>query len=208
MAQDKVIGIFPTPIMKVDKLLDDDMVNLLVEQSKAGGTEKNVKSDLLSHTQVIDPASDATYKKISDLVNPKLVEFGTLLFGEKLHWTVKEMWVNILQAGGQQSIHSHANSFISGVVYLTKSHPSARTVFYKSLGGSDYAFSNNNSNATMGPFNAPKWATPEIAPGDLILFPSYLLHEVPKNQGGQRMTIALNSIPERLKSWDYEIRFT
>ena len=77
--------------------------------------------------------------------------------------------------GGQQKLHNHANSFISGVIYLTESHPAAQTVFAKSPGGSDFVFRNVNGNSALGPYNADKWVGPETAPGDLVLFPSYLL---------------------------------
>jgi uncharacterized protein (TIGR02466 family) len=136
-----------------------------------------------------------------------LVHFGSLLFGEDLAWHIKEMWINRLEAGGFQTVHSHANSFISGVIYLTESDPSARTTFYRSMGGRDFAFANEHKGARMGPFNAPKWAVPATMPGDMVLFPSYLLHEVPKNQGEARMTVAFNAVPDRLRSWDYELAF-
>jgi hypothetical protein len=41
----------------------------------------------------------------------------------------------------------------------------------------------------------------------MILFPSYMLHAVPPNQGQERITVAMNALPNRLKSWDYEVRF-
>jgi len=41
-------------------------------------------------------------------------EFGSRReVGEKLRWTVKEMWTNMLETGGSQTLHSHANSFVS-----------------------------------------------------------------------------------------------
>ena len=55
--------------------------------------------------------------------------FGVHLFGERLPWGLKEMWVNVLDRGGRQAMHNHANSFISGVVYLTPTHPGSQTVF-------------------------------------------------------------------------------
>ena len=39
---------------------------------------------------------------------PKLVDFGYMMFGERLNWTVKEMWTNLLEPGGSQTMHSHA----------------------------------------------------------------------------------------------------
>lgn len=203
-----VTALFPTPLMRITGLLPRGKVAGLCAQLQAADTEHNAKSDLLSHTEVVTPDDNPLYRDLSERVTPALSEFGGLLFGERLQWTVKEMWMNTLRPGGQQALHAHANSFISGVVYLSETHPSARTVFYRDLGGRDFAFKNDGPEARQGPFNSPKWATPSMAPGDAVLFPSYMLHEVPKNQGGTRMTLAFNAIPDRLRSWGYDVRFT
>jgi ectoine hydroxylase-related dioxygenase (phytanoyl-CoA dioxygenase family) len=44
-------------------------------------------------------------------------------------------------------------------------------------------------------------------PGDVILFPSYLMHAVPPNPGERRVTMAFNAIPSRLDSWGYAVSF-
>jgi ectoine hydroxylase-related dioxygenase (phytanoyl-CoA dioxygenase family) len=44
-------------------------------------------------------------------------------------------------------------------------------------------------------------------PGDVVLFPSYLMHAVPTNPGGRRITMAFNAIPTHLDSWGYRISF-
>ena len=44
--------------------------------------------------------------------------------------------------------------------------------------------------------------------GDIVFFPSYLMHAVPPNPGGQRITLAFNAIPTRLDSWGYKIAFS
>lgn len=204
----QVIGLFSTPFMRVEKLLGADLVAALVEQVAGSAKQSNSQSHLLAHTQMVTPAAEPCFVETVRLITPQLVEFGALLFGERLKWGIKELWVNILQTGGHQSVHSHANSFISGVIYLTHSHPSANTVFIKSMGGRDFVFNNTNTNATHGPFNADKWIMPAAEPGDMVLFPSYLLHEVPENKGDQRISIAFNAIPDRLDSWGYEIRFS
>jgi uncharacterized protein (TIGR02466 family) len=203
----QVIGLFPIPLMRVERLLSDDLISSFTDQIRTSHTTANAKSDRLSHTPIATPQSKGMFQKVSRLATPKLVEFGELLFGETLQWAIKEIWVNVLEPGGRQAIHTHANSFISGVVYLTRSHPSANIVFHKSLGGSDFIFSNHNSNARIGPFNGSKWVMPELSAGDLVLFPSYLLHEVPTNQGEQRISVSFNAIPSRLDNFGYAIRF-
>ena len=116
--------------------------------------------------------------------------------------------MNVLNTGGHQAMHNHANSFISGVVYLTPTHPEARTVFMKAPGGNDFAFKNDHAAMTPGPYNADKWISPMPEPGDLVLYPSYLMHAVPTNPGGRRITMAFNAIPTALDSWGYKISFS
>ncbi|MEE4379604.1 MAG: putative 2OG-Fe(II) oxygenase [Candidatus Competibacteraceae bacterium] len=203
-----VKALFPTPFMKVSSLLPADLVQACVEHILAADTQINAKSSLLRHTDIADPATESPYQRVNELVTPHLVQFGQLLFGQELIWLIKEIWTNVLEPGGHQAIHAHSNSFISGIIYLTESHPSARTVFHRNIGGREFIFSNDNPNANIGPYNGNKWVGPETHPGDMVLYPSYLLHEVPRNEGQRRMTIALNAIPDRLDTWGYTIRFS
>jgi hypothetical protein len=118
------------------------------------------------------------------------------------------LWVNVLDTGGRQAVPNHANSFASGVSYLTETHPDARTVFMKSPGGVEFSFKNDHAGTGTGPYNADKWISPAPAPGDLVFFPSYLMHAVPTNPGARRITLSLNAIPTRLDSWGYRIAFS
>jgi uncharacterized protein (TIGR02466 family) len=114
----------------------------------------------------------------------------------------------MLETGGNQPLHAHANSFISGIFYLTPSHPGSHTVFVRPPGGFDFSFRHHTRSAAVGPYNAGKYMVPEAEAGDLVLFPSYLYHEVPRNQGDQRITIAFNAIPDHLDCWGYRVSFT
>jgi uncharacterized protein (TIGR02466 family) len=203
----QIIGLFPIPVMRVEKLLNADEVSAFADELQSP-TLTNAYSELLSHTPVARAEVNSLFAKVGALVMPKVVEFGEVLFGEKLNWQIKETWVNVLEPGGRQAIHTHANSFISGVVYFTPAHPSANIVFHKSLGGTNFIFGNSNPNARINAFNGGKWAMPQTNAGDLVLFPSYLLHEVPVNQGERRISIAFNAIPERLDNSGYAIRFS
>ncbi len=106
----------------------------------------NNSSANLSHTEMLRPDdSPLLGRGRRASIAPKLVDFGAHLFGERLGWLMKEMWVNVLDTGGRQAMHNHANSFISGVVYLTPTHPSSQTVFMKSPGGTDFLFKNDHA---------------------------------------------------------------
>jgi uncharacterized protein (TIGR02466 family) len=204
---DRIEPLFPIPLLRSPRLLGPALNEATAAAIRDARIESNLRSDQLFHTEVADPRDNKLFQEIAELVGPKLVDFGVLLFGEKLRWTVKEMWTNMLERGGSQTLHSHANSFVSGIIYLTPSHPACRTVFMRPLGGSDFSFRHHTRSAAMGPFNAGKYVLPEAEPGDLVLFPSYLYHEVPRNQGEQRITVSFNAIPDSLDCWGYRISF-
>jgi hypothetical protein len=203
----EVFGLFPTPFMRVPHALPPELARGLVEHFSAIADRDNSSSPNLSHTAMLKPADSPLLVAAAQVVTPRLADFGALLFGETLGWSIKEMWVNLLDAGGRQAMHNHANSFISGVVYLTPTHPDARTVFMKSPGGVEFAFKNDHAGVETGPYNADKWVSPQPEPGDLVLFPSYLMHAVPPNPGPRRITMAFNAIPTHVDSWGYKITF-
>lgn len=205
---DEVFGLFPVPFMRARATLGPSLVARLVEHFSKLATRDNNSSTNLAHTEMLRPQDSPLFGQAAELVAPKLVDFGVHLLGERLRWLLKEMWVNVMDAGGRQAMHNHANSFISGVVYLTPTHPGSQTVFMKSPGGTDFLLKNDHAGTTPGEFSADKWISPAPDPGDLVLFPSYLMHAVPPNQGGRRITLSFNAIPTQLDSWGYVIRLS
>jgi uncharacterized protein (TIGR02466 family) len=204
----EVIPLFPTPFMRIPRALNTELTSGLVAHFSATAAQANNSSENLSHTSILRPGDSPLLVEAATRITPLLAEFGALLFGERLGWSLKEMWVNVLETGGRQAMHNHANSFISGVAYLTATHPDSRTVFIKSPGGTDFSFKNDHADVTTGAYNADKWISPQPEPGDIVLFPSYLMHAVPPNPGARRITMSFNAIPTSLDSWGYKIFFT
>jgi hypothetical protein len=206
--QAEVTGLFPVPFMRARQVLGGALVAGLIEHLTRMVDRENSSSPNLAHTALLKPSDSALLVEAAALLNPLLPEFGALLFGERLGWSLKEMWVNVLDRGGRQAMHNHANSFISGVVYLTRTHDDARTVFMKSPGGTEFAFRNDHATVNTNSYNADKWISPSPDPGDVVLFPSYLMHAVPINPGERRITLAFNAIPTHLDSWGYRVSFS
>jgi uncharacterized protein (TIGR02466 family) len=207
-ASNQVFGLFPLPFMRAQATLPSALVQGLVEHFTARATRDNNSSGNLSHTEMLKPSDSPLLGDAAALIAPRLVEYGVHLLGERLTWLLKEMWVNVLDAGGRQAMHNHANSFASGVVYLTPTHPSSQTVFMKAPGGTDFLFKNDHAGMKPGEFNADKWVSPAPEPGDMVLFPSYLMHAVPPNQGERRITLSFNAVPAQLDSWGYVIKLS
>jgi hypothetical protein len=204
----EVIGLFPIPFMRSRQVLGNELVDGLIEHFSRSVDRANSSSQNLSHTALLRPGDSPLLVQAAALLSPLLPEFGALMFGERLGWSLKEMWVNVLDTGGRQAMHNHANSFISGVVYLTRTHADARTVFMKSPGGTDFAFRNDHADVATNSYNADKWISPSPDPGDVVLFPSYLMHAVPMNPGERRVSLAFNAIPTHLDSWGYRVSFS
>src|SRR4030081_2675277 len=204
---DQIEPLFPIPLLRSPRLLSSALNEAAVAAIRNARTESNLRSDQLFHTEVADPRDNKLFQEIAELAVPKLVDFGVLMFGERLRWTVKEMWTNMLETGGSQKLHPPANNFAPCAFLLIPAPPACKTVFVRPPGGSDFSFRHHTRSAAMGPFNAGKYVLPEAEPGDLVLFPSYLYHEVPRNQGEQRMTVSFNAIPDSLDCWGYRINF-
>lgn len=207
MSEIQLYNVFPTPVMRVKAFVTEDQIKKIVEKAERTEVKTNAKSERLSHTEVTAPKADPLYQAMTEQAQAHLRDFGFLLFGENLSWSIKDMWTNVLSGGGHQSLHSHANSFISGVIYLTDIDASAHTVFHNSMGGRHFVFSNTHADSAVTPYNGDQWVASDCRRGDMILFPSYMLHAVPRNEGQRRITIAFNALPNRLKSWDYSIGF-
>ncbi len=204
---DSLIGLFPIPILVARGAIPTDLVAALIRQFDAAATGPNVRTALLSHTPMAAPRSHENFTAVLSHVAPKLTSYGEALLGEALNWGVKEIWINRMEPGGAQKMHNHANSFISGILYLSEVDASAATVFHRHTSHTSFLLQNENERCRFGQYNSPVYKMPEAAPGDLVLFPSYMMHEVPPNQGGVRYTAAFNALPERLDSWGYTVRF-
>jgi uncharacterized protein (TIGR02466 family) len=186
---DEVFRLFPIPFLRARGTLGPALVAQLAQHVSSLATRDNNASTNLSHTEMLRPKDSP-------------------LLGERVRWVMKEIWANVMDTGGRQAMHNHANSFISGVVYLTPTHPGSQTVFMKSPGGTDFLFKNDHAATTPNEFSADKWISPAPEPGDMVLFPSYLMHAVPPNQGDRRITLSFNAIPLQVNSWGYVVRFS
>lgn len=205
MTTRKTIDLFPIPFTICRELLDLGLVERLQDRALAAQKEDNARSGLLSHTEMISPGQEPLFAEVVELVSPEVAAYGDQLLGGDFRWTVKEMWMNVLETGGSQFMHTHANSFVSGIIYLCEPDPSSRTIFSRGAGGHDFMFRHDVTEGKANKYNAERWMVPDVGPGDLVLYPSYLLHGVPPNQGPRRFSLALNAIPDRLKSFGYEI---
>src|SRR5262245_10420112 len=89
----EIIGLFPTPFMRVPGALAPGLVTGLVEHFSTVADRANNSSANLSHTAMLRPSDSPLLVEAAALITPTLAEFGALIFGERLGWSLKEMWV-------------------------------------------------------------------------------------------------------------------
>jgi len=108
---------------------------------------------------------------------------------EKYSMFVTGCWANINPPGGVNSSHTHPNNFLSGVYYVSIPQGADRIEFLDPrpqasvLMPQPEEFNLLNGNS----------ATIEVRDGRLVLFPGWLVHQVPVNASSEeRVSIAFN----------------
>ena len=100
---------------------------------------------------------------------------------------ITQSWINYTKTNEFHHQHSHTNSYVSGVFYIDAKKKEDRIKFYKTA---NPLISLNASKYNI--FNANSWWYP-VETGDVVLFPSHLIHGVDKKKGTNlRISLAFN----------------
>jgi uncharacterized protein (TIGR02466 family) len=115
-------------------------------------------------------------------------------FAKELAWTVKprldSLWVNLLKPGGHHSAHLHPHSILSGTLYIEVPPGSGAIRFEDPRLPMMMAAP---ARAPQAPEPLRPFVTVTPAPGTLLLWESWLRHEVlPGTAKGERLSISFN----------------
>ena len=155
----------------------------------------------------VEPPGTRLIAILDPIVGPALAQFGSLLFGEELKWKVSGIWANEIAPRSSQKFHNHANSMASGIIYAEGDFSRSKTKFLRGTQTVSFIFSNLHESAHVTEFSRDSWEPETLSAGDMIIFPSFLMHGVSNQAKEIRTTIAFNALPERLKYREYEIGF-
>ena len=137
-------------------------------------TLKNLKKDL--------------YKKVIDYFNE------IVCTGNSITPYITQSWLNYTETDQYHHRHSHPNSYLSGVFYINADKKVDKIRFYK-LGtatGSGGPWPLQLNIKKFNVFNARSWWY-TVQSGDLVLFPSSLIHGVDTKEGDNtRISLAFN----------------
>jgi uncharacterized protein (TIGR02466 family) len=132
-----------------------------------------------------------------DLKN-KIYEHLNFFLKEKLSITdhldfyITTSWINIHKKEDWAQQHSHQNSIISGVYYISVEENSGDIIFYTDTLRKLFSPVINIPFKKTNEFNTDEWIIKPKS-GTLIFFPSHLLHGVKKNESNlDRISLAFN----------------
>ena len=182
------VDIFPTKVhkFKVDQDLIDKTLSKIDLDEK---TSKGILNDP-KFSDIQDEVLKASQKLCSQLTSRSKAD----------DWNIVSGWSNIQKPQGKGfGFHNHIDSFVSGVLYLKGSKMS---ISFRDEPRSASKF--NTSGANYEIVVRHTWNKDIILSvnvGDLLIFPSYILHEPNTNESEEyRVSIAYNFMPSRTNS--------
>jgi len=140
------------------------------------------------------PERDPAFAALIDRLAPHLAEFANLLeFDLRGHVPVIDsIWVNVLEPGGSHTGHIHTNSVISGTFYLDVPEGASAIRFEDPR--LDKMMAAPPRKARASAHNKP-FVSVQPSPGTVLLWESWLRHEVPVNRANQdRISISFNAV--------------
>jgi len=111
-----------------------------------------------------------------------------LLAADETNFELTQSWVNFFNSNSLHA-HTHPNSLISGVLYVSANIKEDRLLFFKHQ---NHQIQINTTEYNL--FNSDSWSIP-VATGDCILFPSDLPHAVDSSDNKDRVSLAFNAFP-------------
>jgi len=204
----RTFDLFPTPVTHVPNVITKPFLKKLREIIKEAKSVTNNQSKDLYHTntnKVFEDLDDI--RELKKILLPHVEDFGEVLFSDKLDWGFAGIWGNIMKKDGYQYLHNHCNSFISGVLYIDIPDTCYPTRFWRPEPANFFHFMHVNSD-NSNQYNNAYINFDSVESGDLILFPSYLHHDVPMNESDEdRISIAFNCLPSHISVGFYEVDF-
>ena len=137
------------------------------------------------------PRRDPAFADLVRLLNRHVATFaGELAFDLPRRPRLDSLWVNLLRSGGHHSGHLHPHSIISGTFYVEVPAGSGAIRFEDPRSGLMMAAPPRHDDA---PEDLRPFATVAPRPGQLLLWESWLRHEVlPGTARGERLSISFN----------------
>ena len=191
-----VHNLFPIPVYhsnigQISNEVIEYVENLDWQEGYTGDDHLQSDNKHLFELDIFSNIKQETKNKIHEYL------FDVIGVTDNLDWNITTSWVNLSRPGDHMGVHWHANSIISGCIYLhdvindgsiyfqkDKTHTNLwRDTFY-------FEFAKTTEyNTEVAAFNPRQ--------GDILMFPSFLSHGVLLNEANtNRYSLAFNVFPK------------
>lgn len=181
----QISNLFATPVATF--FINRDFTKSELSYIKNLEKENNYYNEKSKNSYVLkDESLQDIDKFLTTCINKVYTEIYNGLPDASLYIT--QSWVNYTKQGHQHHRHRHTNSILSGVLYI-ETDPKTDLILFTSPNLSSYSFKVKEANQ----YNAESMAN-MVAPGQLTIFPSTLMHEVPPVQSEkERISLSFNT---------------
>ena len=129
----------------------------------------------------------------------RIITRHAMAFAKELHWDLRgtrpvcdSLWVNVMPEGGSHTSHLHRNAVISGTYYVAVPEGAGPIVFEDPRLAMLMAAPPRKASA---PRQFSSHVSEQPKPGTLLLWESWLRHEVPLNRAeGNRISASFNYV--------------
>ena len=179
----KIDPIFPTPLYRniLRNKINEDQINYVLN-CDVYANENNLTSydTYILNNDIFDDLK----KELIAMVKDYYQSVMGINVSEVVPY-ITQSWINITKKGHKHHKHLHPNSLVSGVLYLKAND---KINFYKKMNRTiDLPVKVFNS------FSAQKFTVP-VAKDHVLLFPSYLEHDVDKyERDDERISLSFNT---------------
>ena len=178
--------LFPEPVYfsNLERKLTKEELKIITKHKKK--TYKNVGNTTSNNNYVLENKALKNLKK--DLNKTVIDYFDKIVCpSNPIIPYITHSWLNYTEPGEHHHAHAHPNSYVSGVFYINVNKEVDGIKFYK-RGYPQIMINTTKYNI----FNSDSWGYP-VKTGDIILFPSSLIHGVDKKKGNNtRISLSFN----------------
>ena len=187
---DTILHVFPTTmfVSKYPDPYDEEFEYIeklpFRQEGSYNGNCKTEDSYILEHKEL---------SKIKTWIKEKIKKYAKDVISTETDLIITNSWANRNEPGAGHPTHHHQNSIISGIFYLNVTSSMPPTQFYNRYLPMIQLqrFTHNSMNAEY--VDAP------MTNGDLIMFPSDIMHSVNINQQNDiRYTLSFNTFAKEL----------
>jgi uncharacterized protein (TIGR02466 family) len=197
MTNSKVLPLFPTPVgvFKLSDEFDEDFADIIQNALFSEDNEK--KKRRFSSSTGTSQFNVKVLEKYPKLTR-SILSFFRAYVESVYEYSSKEFqltssWLTRTEEGQCSQIHSHVNSFFSGVLYLTDDPNQSPIRFHSPL--RKLQALRVNPAAARNLWNSETWEL-NVNKNDLVFFPSFLEHEIDESKSTTtRYSLAFNFFP-------------